>query len=112
MVRQVLLIQLVLLLCPLTFYMSPGLRLALGGVKGFDEAEIKFVHFGFTAEGVMGAFKELEGRNSKTFIGRCEVAGVVFEGGKFGRKGDGRIHDDIEEGIGCAGVLWDLIRKP
>lgn len=112
-VRQVLFIQLVLLLRFLALYMSPGLRLALGrGVEGLDEAEIKFVHFGFAAEGVVGTFEELEGRDSKALVGRCEVVGVLFEGGKFGRKGDGRIHDDVEEGIGCAGVLWNLVREP
>lgn len=112
-VRQVLFIQLVLLLRFLALYMSPGLPLALRGrVEGLDEAEIKFVHFSFAAEGVVGTFEELEGRDSKALVRRCEVVGVLFEGGKFGRKGDGRIHDDVEEGIGCAGVLWNLVRKP
>lgn len=60
----------------------------------------------------MRTFEELEGCDGEALVGGCEVVGVVFEGGKFGREGDGRIHNDVKEGVCCAGVLWDLIREP
>lgn len=92
--------------------MFPGLCLAFGIVEGLDEAEVKFVHLGFATEGVVRTLEELEGCDGEALVGRCEVVGVVFEGGKFRREGDGRIHNDVEEGVCCAGVLRDLVREP
>lgn len=61
----------------------------------------------------MRALKEFKRRDSKAFVWWGENARVVLEGGEFSREGDGRrVHDDVEEGVGCTCIFGDLVREP